>query len=154
MKDRPVLTWEWRATKFPPKPAGVPVTKKSHCDFAARVCVVFAGNTPWESHYIYYVWDPRYKVEDRGSSSGLISRTKVLVVENSPGGRGSAWVPERRDVIADYEMLFGRKPERPFRAIGIISDSDQTESSSAAEFRRLRICRPAPASGRGKSPTQ
>jgi hypothetical protein len=103
------------------------------------VCAIFAGDTPWQSHYIYYVWDRGFPLDARGSSSGLLNRTKVLVVENSAGGQGSAWVSEERDVIADYKMLFGKMPEHPFKSVCVMSDSDGTHTETAAEFRNLRL---------------
>ncbi len=130
-------------TKFPLKRKDASLTEKSDCDFAARVCAVFAGDTPLTSHYIYYVWDDRFPEGTHADSSGLLNRTRILVVEDSPGGEGSEWVSETRDVIGDYQMLFGTDPDRPFFSVGILTDSDGTHTDSAAEFRNVRIMAPA-----------
>ncbi len=139
-EDRPRLSWEWRVTKFPSKKRkGSSLVEKSDCDFGARVCVVFAGDTPFTSQYIWYVWDDRYPAGAYADSSGFLNRTRVLVVEDSPGGEGSKWVSETRDVMADYEKLFGSKPTRAFHSVGLMTDSDGTQTVSAAEFRNVRI---------------
>lgn len=140
MKYRPFLSWEWRVTKFPSnKKDGTSLTEKSDCDFGARVCAVFAGDTPFSSHYLYYVWDDRFKEGTHASSSGSLKRTNILVVEDSAGGDGSGWVFERRDVIKDYRKLFGTYPKQAFSFVGILTDSDGTHTDSAAEFRNVRI---------------
>jgi len=153
MEHRPFLSWEWRVTKFPSnKKEGTSLTEKSDCDFGARVCVVFAGDTPFSSHYLWYVWDDRFKEGAHADSSGTLKRTKVLVVEDSAGGDGSGWFFERRDVIEDYWKLFGTYPKLAFHSVGIMTDSDHTHTDSAAEFRNVRIYKEVPVNNGGKPP--
>lgn len=139
MEDRPHLSWEWRVTKFPQKRKDASLTEKSDCDFAARVCAVFAGDTPFSSHYIYYVWDDRFPEGTKAGSSGLLKRTQIIVVQYGAASGGAEWVSETRDVIGDYQELFGKDPDRPFFSVGIFTDSDGTHTASAADFRNVRI---------------
>jgi len=137
-----VLSWEWRVRKFPShKREGTPLTEKADCDFAARVCVVFAGDSPFSSHYIYYVWDDRYKKGFSGESSGLLKRTKILVVEDAPADDATGWATQQRNIYEDYQALFGEMSCRPFRYVGLLTDSDGTNTESAAEFRNIQLWR-------------
>lgn len=150
MSGRPHLSWEWRVTEFPSKKDDAQLGEKSSSDFAARVCAVFAGRSPFTSRYIYYVWDDEFPEGSREKSSGAWDRTRILVVEDSGGGDGSNWVREIRDVVADYRMLFGKDPELSFSAVGIMTDSDGSHSASAAEFRRVQIHTVAPTGSEGR----
>ena len=46
---------------------------------------------------------------------------------------------EERNLYEDYTALLEAKPDRPMEAIAIMSDSDNTHSSSAAFFKNIEI---------------
>jgi hypothetical protein len=138
--DRPFLTWEWKALQFPSNKKNETLAAKSDNDFAARVYVVFGGGLPINSNIIQYVWDDYFPERTFGESP-FFAKTKILVVQSGKNESGE-WVRERRDLIMDYKRLFGKFPKANLVAIGLMSDSDNTQTASEAYFRRLEIQKP------------
>ena len=137
ISERPILSWEWRAAKFPSRKKNQVLADKSDNDYAARVYVVFGKNNPWMSDMIQYVWDDYFPKGSHGQSP-YSNRVKILVVEHGKKG-ADEWKKERRDLVQDYEMLFGKHPHHPVRAVALMSDSDNTHTDSEAVFRWIRL---------------
>lgn len=134
-----LLSWEWRAVKFPTKKEGVRLADRSQDDFAARIYVVFPGRSFFSTNVIEYIWDERIP-ENTFQSSPFSDRIKLFVVRSgAPKEEGAGWFEEQRNVYEDYQMLFGKPPDRPVGAVAIMSDSDNTQTLSEADFRRLTI---------------
>jgi hypothetical protein len=53
-------------------------------------------------------------------------------------GNLEPWGPEKVNVYEDYKRLFGREPKH-VRAIGLMSDSDNTESTAQAHYKGITI---------------
>lgn len=136
--DRPFLTWEWKVIQFPSNKKGKRLADKSNNDFAGRVYVLFKGRTPVATEVIQYVWDDRY-AEGTSSGSPFLKNVRILVVQS---GSSSEWVSEKRDILQDYQNLFGRKPHWPVTAVGVMSDSDNTHTRSEIYYRHLSIQKP------------
>ncbi len=64
-------------------------------------------------------------------------RIRTLVVESGPG-RLRQWVDYERNIRADYEKAFG-EPPGALVGIGIMTDSDNTRSSTRAWYGPVRL---------------
>jgi hypothetical protein len=70
---------------------------------------------------------------------------KLFVIRSGPGPEVSGgWNREERNLYQDYVKLFGKAPKRPLGAIGLMSDSDNTGTVSAADFGDFTLQRVGP----------
>ena len=60
---------------------------------------------------------------------------RVVVLRNQSSPLGP-WVSEKVNVYEDYKRLFGREPKH-VQAIGLMSDSDNTESRAKAHYKGI-----------------
>ena len=139
VESRPHLSWEWKVVKFPAGKSNQEFGVGKDSDYGARVYAIFKGLTPFTSDTIQYIWADHFEAGTYRTSP-FANHIKLLVVESGPSS--GKWVKETRDIIKDYEMLFGKKPKTPLHAVGIMSDSDNTETSSHAQFRNIEILIP------------
>ncbi|MBI4432029.1 MAG: DUF3047 domain-containing protein [Candidatus Omnitrophica bacterium] len=130
------LAWEWRVVKFPRKKEGAKFGDRSQDDFAARVYVVFPGRTFFSTNVIEYLWDETIP-ENTFQSSPFSDRIKLFVIRSGPPKEGVLWLEEERNIYEDYQMLFGKPPDRAIGAVAIMSDSDNTQTLSEADFRQM-----------------
>jgi hypothetical protein len=96
--------------------------------------VIFEGRFRPKS--IKYVWSaslPRKTITE----SPYNSKTKVVVMQNQSSPMDE-WVSERVNVYADYQRLFGGETES-VQAIGLMSDSDNTQSTAVAHYKAIMI---------------
>ncbi len=139
-KGRSHLAWDWLATELP---AGGDMRVDARNDQALQVLVKFDTS---RKRVISYVWDtsaPEGAERSETYALGLYT-VKVVCVQSGAEGRNT-WVPEQRDLRADYERLFGG--EYPGVAgIRIQSNSQHTKSVGAGSVRRLTLGAPAAAS--------
>ncbi|MBI1977981.1 MAG: DUF3047 domain-containing protein [Candidatus Omnitrophica bacterium] len=135
---RPFLSWEWKVVQFPSNKENKNLAAKRDNDFAARVYVLFKGRTTLMSDVIQYVWDDHFP-EGAHATSPFSPKTKFIVIQS---GSTSGWVTEKRDLVRDYQMLFGKRPKGEVMAVGIMSDSDNTQTTSQAYFRNFLIEKP------------
>jgi len=70
------------------------------------------------------------------------SRVRKIVVE-SGGESVGRWRSHRRDIVADYERVYGEKPGR-LRAIAVMTDSDNTQQSARGWYGDIRLLERAP----------
>ena len=49
------------------------------------------------------------------------------------------WITERRNVIRDYRMAFGKTPEKNPVLVAILTDSNDTKSSAIADYDTIVI---------------
>lgn len=131
--EYPLIRWHWLVNKFPEYTTAESAKDSidSIDDYAARLCVVFPSWSVWTTKFLVYVWD------DRATDSGAIKQSafsdncKLLVVESGSKNKGK-WVTEERNIIEDYRKVFGSNPPKKAGAIGIMSDSDDTKTSTDA----------------------
>jgi hypothetical protein len=129
--EYPYLMWQWRVIELP---QGGDERFKKTGDSAAAIYVIFEGR--FRPKNIKYVWSASLPVGTT-TESPYSSKTKIVVLRNQGSPLGE-WVRERVNVHADYQRLFGGKPEQ-VQAIGLMSDSDNTESTAVAHYRGIMI---------------
>lgn len=134
----PFLAWEWKVGRFPANENDQVLGAAGDNDFAWRVYVIFKGRSLFSSDVIEYVWDERFPVGTHADSP-FSKRVKILVVENGPADPTGPWAREQRDLAGDYQMLFGKPPTADVAALAIMSDSDDTRSSSEAYMKSIVI---------------
>jgi hypothetical protein len=148
LEDFPTLAWSWKVARLP---TGGDVREKSRDDQAAQVYVVFPRwpATRTQSDVIGYVWDTTAPV-GTALASTKAANVKIIVVESGPARLGS-WERQRRNVAADYEMLFRRPPPR-VGAIAVMIDTNDTGSTAEATIGDLMFLREG-ATESSKTPT-
>jgi hypothetical protein len=126
------LRWSWRALSLPLNGNECASGKE---DSAAVVYVVWKRGLRY--YTLKYVWSavgPKGAVCDKKRNPFLAQDTVIL----ETGGPLNAWVPEQLDLRAEFQKHFeAGDPSAevpPLRAIGIMSDGDQTHSPSAADY--------------------
>ncbi len=139
--ERPFLIWEWKAVRFPSNKQNKVLAAKSDNDYVGRIYVAFRGRTPFLSDVIQYVWDDHFPVGTTGGSP-FARNNKVFVVQSGSATPPDGWAVEKRDLVADYQKLFGKAPHGNVMVIGLMSDSDNTGTESEIYFRRLSLQKP------------
>lgn len=85
---------------------------------------------------LMYVWDATAPV-----GSVIVNprsdRIRKWVVDSGPEHLGT-WRVHQRDLVADFERAFGEKPG-PLRAIGKMTDSDNTRASAEAWYGPIEL---------------
>jgi hypothetical protein len=130
LKDYPLLSWQWKAVVLP---RGGDERYKHTGDSGASIYVIFPGMLPKN---IKYVWSSSLPV-GTDTESPFSSRTKIVVLRNHSSSL-ETWVSEKVNVYEDYKRLYGEEPE-PVRAIGIMSDSDNTKSTALAYYKKIAV---------------
>ena len=131
----PLISWKWRALKFPDK--SKVTTEKDRDDYVARIYVIFPFLNFSSSKFIEYVWDekvPAGTIMDSPVSKNI----KQIVVRSGPCGPDE-WVSEERNIYEDYIKVFGKKPGLSVGAIAIMCDADHTKSEAASLFSEITI---------------
>jgi hypothetical protein len=133
LKDFPVLRWRWRARIFP---EGTNEREKSGNDSVLSVYVVLGG---WPiPNSIKYIWSDTLPVGTIFDSPHS-SKTKVCVVRSGRSLAGK-WLPEERNVLADYRSLFGEGEKNPSaRGILLLTDSDNTMTRAVGDYDDLSV---------------
>ena len=128
------LEWRWRVDELV---EGEALDQKGGSDAAARLYVYFdTGTFPWQKRSLNYVWSASAPV---GTilTSAFSARAKIIVVESGREHLGR-WRTVTRNLAEDYYRAFGDEPPAMV-AVGLMSDSDNTRSSTSAYFDDLRL---------------
>jgi hypothetical protein len=135
------LSWEWRVDQHV---AGEALDRKEGSDVAARVYVYFeTGGLPWQKRNLDYIWSASLPV---GTilTSAYSPASKIIVVDSGTTHLGK-WRRVERNLEDDYERCFGKSKLPHVIAIGLMSDTDNTNGEALAYFDELRVTRlPAP----------
>ena len=125
-----LVRWKWRAQVLP--------KKGNECvaglgDSAASVYVSWKRGLKWYS--IKYVWST-----DGAKGSVCDQKRNIFVVQDTvvleSGGPTGVWKDEEVDPTAEFHAHFeGDVPD--FVGVGLMSDGDQTNSISAADFKEF-----------------
>jgi hypothetical protein len=131
----PVLTWRWRVERMP---QGADISTRRGDDAAARLFVVFRDAAdPSIKRKLEYVWDtthaPGTIIPDPYSPDTM----KAVVLESGSAKLGQ-WIPEKVNLVSDYQRAFGTKPGR-VKTIAFASNSEETHSATVADFDDLQI---------------
>ncbi len=133
------LSWDWKAMEFPKKNKPKKLADRSQDDFAARVYLIFPGATFFSSNVIEYIWDESLP-EGTVMSSPFSDRVKLFVIRSGkPLPDHGGWRREERNIFEDYTALFEVKADRMLQGIALMSDSDNTQTSSGAYFREIEF---------------
>ncbi len=155
-REFPWLVWKWKVPALNPEADNT----LSHVeDSPARVIVVFEGgreklpdeektnfdlvkatsgnDLPYAT--LMYIWENRLP-EGAMIPHHFTSRIKMIVAGSGTNDLG-AWHEERANLLEDYRRAFGEDPPR-IRAVGILSDSDNTGARTVAWYGDIRFERP------------
>jgi hypothetical protein len=130
LSEYPKLRWSWRAHALP---GGAREDRVN--DSGGAVYVSFS-KTDWLGRplSIKYTYSTTLPV-DTSVSTGNV---KIIVVSSGRNGIGE-WESVERDVVDDYDRLFGGDPpDEPF-TITLWSDSDDTKSVGEVDFDDIRL---------------
>ena len=133
LEKHPYLIFSWRAIELP---AGGNEELKRTNDGALGVYVVFQGwAVPPRS--IKYVWSTTLP-EGTMTESPYSERAKIVVLRTGEEGLGE-WHDETVNVLEDYRRLFQTDDAPKVRGIGVLTDSDNTGSHAAGDYRSFRF---------------
>jgi len=152
-REYPWLTWKW---KVPELNADANNTLAHVEDSPARVVVVFEGGRdrlppdeqinfdlvkamggnelPYAT--IMYIWE-NHLPEGAIITHHFSSRIKMIVAGSGRKDLGT-WHEERVNLLEDYRRAFGEEPPH-VKAIGIMSDSDNTGQRTVAYYGDIRF---------------
>jgi hypothetical protein len=142
IKAFPVLEWKWRVTILP-KEANEDAKGKN--DSGASIYVIFQRSRipflSWEYqpiNVIKYVWSTTLPVgkvvyKEKSKLGSTIYEGYFFVLETGTGNTGK-WITEERNVLDDYKKVFGGSPKYDPYLIAILSDSNNTKSTAAADY--------------------
>ncbi|MBI2094122.1 MAG: DUF3047 domain-containing protein [Candidatus Omnitrophica bacterium] len=130
------LSWQWRVDQLIEKEN---LTRKEGSDAAARVYVYFdTKGLPWQKHHLDYVWSSHLPV-GTAMNSAYSKNSKIIVVESGNQFLGQ-WRSVSRNIEEDYRRCFNADPPDVV-AIGVMSDTDNTQGQALAYFDELRVHR-------------
>lgn len=145
LKEFPILSWKWRVQTLP---KGGDERYQHSGDSAAGVYIIFPSlfkpeklKNSWglkvpvpdsmKPECIKYVWSstlPRGTVTE----SPYSGKTRIVVLESGNSSQPQ-WITEEVNAYEDYKKLFQKEPEE-VRAVGILTDADDTSSEAAADY--------------------
>lgn len=144
----PWLRWHWKIQNALRRGD---VTQKTGDDYPARVYVAFAfdpdtagmwqrlqhqaarlaSGTELPGTALTYIWDnraPRGTVVD----NPYTARVKMIVLQSGDLLAGQ-WVEERRNIVDDYRLAFGRNPPQII-GVALMTDTDNTSEEATAYY--------------------
>ena len=150
------LVWQWRVEQLV---EGADLRTRSRDDTALKVCVLFdlplarvpfverqllrliqAGSEePLPGATVCYVWDNQLPVGSE-LANAYTRRVRYLVLQSGTQHLHE-WLPERRDVGADFVRLFGEESRQPppIVGIGIGADADNTHGHGLAHVADIAL---------------
>ncbi len=146
------LAWRWRVDAFV---AGADLRTRAGDDGAAKVCVFFdlpverlsfgeraklalarsATGEDVPSETLCYVWDQK-EAKGTALASAFTQRIRMIVLESGAAAPGT-WLPERRNLLADYRRVFGDEAGDTVPdvvAVAVSADADNTHGHGLAFF--------------------
>ncbi|RJP59429.1 MAG: DUF3047 domain-containing protein [Candidatus Auribacter fodinae] len=134
--EYPIIRWQWQVNEFPKYAESS--SEYTIDDYAARICVAFPAWTIRSTKFLVYVWDDRTDEIGVVKPSSFSDNCKIIVVEGGKQNQGQ-WVTEERNIIEDYIRVFGSEPKKAAAGIGVMSDSDDTKSSTDAYYHNIYL---------------
>ena len=134
LKDTPILEWEWKSIALPKDGNAC---KKSTDDEAAQIYVVWPRFPEhMRSRIIGYVWDTTQPAGTICRSEK--TRTVTYIVVRSGSTDLNKWITEKRNVVEDFEKVYGDAPDVP-AVLSLSTDSNDTNSTSEAMVGTIRF---------------
>jgi hypothetical protein len=134
-KRHSLVSWKWRADKFPTKKLPETLETQNEDDFAARVYVIFPALFFTNSKVLEYVWTETIPVGVIGTSP--YSKNIKLIVARS--GPSQEWISEERDITQDYMKAFGRLPEYDIGAVAFMTNAEHTGTTADAMYDDIKL---------------
>jgi hypothetical protein len=129
LKQTPILEWSWKAITLP---KNGDCRKKSTDDQAAQLYIVWPRfPEAVRSQILGYIWDSTAPAGSIVKSEK--TSTVTYVVMRSGTADVGKWITERRNVLEDYQKIYGGQPDNP-GYISLAIDSDDTVSSAESVF--------------------
>jgi hypothetical protein len=136
LATHPVLVWSWRPREFP---HGADERTSATNDSALAVYVAVPYSRIRGPKAVKYIWSEKVPVGTRlTSNSGL---TQVRVLRTGPPASPTEWVEERVNALRDWRVAFKSTETPTVGGIAVLTDSDDTRSSAAGDYRGFRACR-------------
>jgi hypothetical protein len=161
--QRGLLKFSWRVRQVPVE---ADVAAAEHDDCPARLILAFEGDDtrlPLRERLFYeqvelftgqrlpyatlmYVWDGGRHAPESVHRNHRTSRIQYLTVE-SGAQRAGRWLHYQRDVVADYQRVFGEAPGK-IVGVGVLTDADALKTQMEAWYGDITLGpRAAPAKG-------
>jgi hypothetical protein len=150
------LAWRWRVDQLVD---GADLRSRAGDDASLKVCVSFdlgldrvpfverqllryarsRSREPIPAATICYVWDTSLPPGTE-LDNAFTRRIRTVVLESGAGHR-SEWRSERRDIVADFERLFGDESREvpPLFGVAVGADADNTQSRSLGYVDALKL---------------
>ena len=150
------LSWQWKIETPIPAPD---LRTRQGDDTSVKVCVFFdmpldlvpfierqlqkiaqsKTTDPLPNATVCYVWDPTLAAGTE-LDNAFTRRMRYIVLESGVDKVGK-WMPEKRNVIADFSKLFGEESPKvpPIMGIAIGADADNTKSRSVAYVANIAL---------------
>ena len=131
LRRTPWLHWRWKVDRNGTIP-NVDERIRSGDDYAARIYVVTrTGPLPWQTRAVNYVWSNNQPAGQRWPSA--VTDSSLMIAVRSGNAQTGEWLEERRNVREDFARFLGNGIDS-IELIALMSDSDQTGASVAAEY--------------------
>jgi len=160
LREFPILVWCWKINRV----VGMAIeNQKDRNDSAARIRVIFGAGAekarpvppqveellkslgfkktpsePW-GNKIDYIWGNRLSPGTSLDYPG--SRNHKVIVVESDGEKADRWIWEKRNLIEDYELLFGAAPPG-IAGIAVLTDTDNTNEGIEAWYSSIVLMAP------------
>ncbi|MFB6274454.1 MAG: DUF3047 domain-containing protein [Salinibacter sp.] len=125
LKTHPRLRWRWRALTLPEG-----ASEKGKNDTGGAVYVTFGKDWLGRPKSIKYTYSSSLPVGTVVSFGPL----KVIVVDSAAEPHPGAWQTVQRNVMSDYQQVFGDTPPRRPVSLTISGDSDTTNDVSEVDI--------------------
>ncbi len=133
LHETPILEWQWKVTQLPD---GGDFRQRRTDDQAAQLVVAFSSR-----HFISYIWDSTAKPGTTGKGwAPPFSKLYAFVLRSGPTQLGT-WITERRNLIEDYQRVFGEAP-KSLRGIRIQINSQHTRSDAESSWKSIVLTSP------------
>jgi hypothetical protein len=147
-----VLQWRWRVDKLVEE---ADLRTRSGDDSPAKLCLFFAFDASKLSlgeraklamararigqdvptQTLCYVWDNKLPI-DTGLANAFTRRVRYIVLQSGADKLGQ-WMAQRRDIVADYQRMFGDESEGTVpevTGVAVSADADNTHGHSLSYF--------------------
>lgn len=127
VEDTPYLRWRWRAQTLP---EGANEKNSDTNDTGGAVYVTFDRNWLGLPRSIKYTYSSALEPGTTVDYGNL----KVLVVASKVEQGTGHWISHERNVVEDYQRLFGKSPDKTPLALMLWSDSNTMNATARVDF--------------------
>ena len=130
--DENKLSWSWKVDRLQPT-ADITVENKE--DFAASLLIIFGKPSLFSKPkgLIYAFANTNLPSGSVVNSPRAPDNFRTIILDNSQSPL-MKWSHYQRDIIADYELAYGKAPDKTLHTIGVFTDNDQTKEPVKASY--------------------